>query len=123
LNKKEKAKLQRAGMVDSLSNYVSVSDIIGSLLDINMVLIPLAISPLGKWGGMFHTFLFGPSTKHSAKLTFQSNSSNAARMYHHATSSPSPIGIIPLANNQWKRSNTEHQSLYGHSHTAPNPKE
>jgi hypothetical protein len=123
LNKKEKVKLQRAGMVDSLSNYVSGSDIIGSLLDTNMVLIPLAISPLGKWGGMFHTFLFGPSTKHSASLTFQSNTSNAARMYHRATSSPNPTGIIPLATNQWNRSKTEHQSFYGHSHTAPTPKE
>jgi hypothetical protein len=31
LNKKEKLKLQRAGMVDSLSNFVSSNEIIGSL--------------------------------------------------------------------------------------------
>jgi hypothetical protein len=123
LNKKEKLKLQRAGMVDSLSNFVSGNEIIGSLLDANMVLIPLAISPLGKWGGMFHTFLFGPVPRPATKLSFQSNTSNAARMYHRATSSPNPIGIIPLANDQWKRSKNNDQLFYGHSHTAPTPKE
>jgi hypothetical protein len=45
LIKKEKAKLQRAGMIDSSSTYVSGNKIIGILLDANMVLIPIAVSP------------------------------------------------------------------------------
>jgi hypothetical protein len=60
LRKKEKAKLQRAGMIDSSSTYVSGNDIIGTLLDANMVLIPIAVSPLGtSVNETGHLFRFG----------------------------------------------------------------
>ena len=41
------------------NNFVSGEDIMGRLLDSNKVLFPLAISPYGRWGTIFHSLLFG----------------------------------------------------------------
>ena len=105
------------GPIDSKKTYVPGSRIIGDLLDLNMVLIPLAVSPRGRWGNMFHTFLFGP------RALFNPNTANAARMYHRATTAPAPIGLLPHAFHRWKHTRSEHHIFYGHSHTAPTPKE
>ena len=57
-------------------SYLSGEDLIGSLLSTNKVLIPLAISPYGRWGDMFHAFLFSPDTiKHP--LSFRDHTTNA----------------------------------------------
>ena len=119
---KEKKKLLRGGATDANDNYLKGNVIMGQLLDQNMVLIPLAISPYGRWGPMFHTFLFGP-TPYLPTPTFQSNHSNAARMYHRATTSPCPIGLLPLATARWKATKNASDHFYGHSHTTPTPKE
>jgi hypothetical protein len=75
------------------STYFSGEDLIGSLLTSNKVLIRLAISPHGLWGSMFHALLFGAqSVKHP--LSFCDNTTNATRMYHCASTAPTPLGII-----------------------------
>ena len=122
LTEKEKHKLSRSGMIDATGQFVPGNIIIKQLLDQQMVLIPFAVSPLGRWGPMFHNFLFGRTSSHHP-LSFRSNTSSAAKMYHRATTSPCPIGLIPLATAQWKHSKPDSQHFYGHSHTAPTPKE
>ena len=60
LIEKEKKKLARDGLCDPY-NYTSFTgeQIIHDMLKTNRVLIPVAISPYGRWGPMFHKFLFG----------------------------------------------------------------
>jgi hypothetical protein len=76
---------------------------------------------MGKWGNMFHTFLFGPKAR-SSPLAFRQHP-NAEYMYHRATTFPTPIGIIHTATARWKASKSPSQHFFGHSYTMPTPKE
>ena len=86
-----------------------------------MYLIPAAISPHGRWGPLFHLFLFG--TLLVAQKPFPLWRPNASRMYRRITNHPCPRGIVPLASTQWKRKRQPGQLFYGHTYTAPTPKE
>ena len=90
------------------------------LLDSGKVLIPFAISPYGRWGGMFHRLLFGWSN--TPGLSFRTRL-KAKEMYERATSHPAPSNLVGLATTQWQRTKPRHQHFYGHSYTAPTPKE
>jgi hypothetical protein len=89
-------------MVADDSSYFTVTgeDLIGSLLhsNSNKVLIPLAISPQGCWGSiMSHAFLFGlQAVKVKHPLSFHGQTSKAVRMYHHASTTHTLFGIIPI---------------------------
>ena len=90
------------------------------LLDSGKVLIPFAISPYGRWGGMFHRLLFGWSN--TPGLSFRTRL-KANEMYERATTHPAPSNLVGLATTQWRRTKPRHQHFYGHSYTAPTPKE
>ena len=92
-------------------------DIIQELLNKQMILLPMAIDPHGRWGPITNTFLNG--NDHRTNYTFQQNRQHAAAMLRRATSSPSPIGILRTANANWNRNKL--RTFYGHSYTAPTP--
>jgi hypothetical protein len=119
----ERKKLRRDGASDpNHHNSLTGDEIIGRLLDyLNAVLIPAAVSPYGRWGPMFHNFLFGKLTHRQKK--FRLNRPNATRMYHRSIAHPCPIGIVPLAHATWKKEKPKSQLFYGNSHTVPTPKE
>ena len=91
------------------------------MLKTNRVFFPVAISPYGRWISMFHEFLFGTMSEEPIK--FFKMRPKAQQMYDRAISYPSPIGIVPLATRNWKAEKARTQYLYGHSYTAPTPKE
>ena len=74
---------------------------------------------------MFDRFLFGtqPTTSHQ----FPTTRPNAEQMYTRAMTHPAPTGIINLATANWKQAKKKTSStsspFYGHSYTAPTPKE
>ena len=122
LIEKEKKKLAREGHCDPHNNNTMTGEqIMDYLLRTNRVLIPVAISPYGRWGPMFHKFLFG--TMSEEPPNFYATRAKARQMYERATSYPTPIGIIPLATSTWKAEKSKSQHFYGHSYTAPTPKE
>jgi hypothetical protein len=71
LTDSEWSKLGRSskGAKNDSGEFVTGDDITGKLLDSGKVLFPFVVSPTGKWGNMFHTFLFGPKAKGNP-LTF-----------------------------------------------------
>ena len=81
----------------------------------------MAISPYGRWGPMFHAFLFGGQDEPC--LRFHQSSANAARMYHRARSPAAQGGIIPRAFSRWKATKAKEQHFYGSSWSTPTPKE
>ena len=122
LIEKEKKKLAREGHCDPHNNNTMTGEeIMDYLLRTNRVLIPVAISPHGRWGPMFHKFLFG--TMSDKPPSFSHTRPRARQMYERATSYPTPVGIIPLASSTWKAEKPKSQLFYGHSYTAPTPKE
>jgi hypothetical protein len=122
LIEKEKKKLARDGHCDPYNHTSFTGEQINhDMLQTNRVLIPVAISPYGRWGPMFHKFLFG--TMSDEPIKFFKTRPKAQQMYDRATSYPSPIGIVPLATSNWKAEKARTQHFYGHSYTAPTPKE
>ena len=123
LKEKERGKLMRNGAGDGHTQSVlSGEDIIQYVYDSGKVLIPLAVSPDGDIGPMYKWFLFG--TPMSDPYTFPNTRTQANKMYTRAMSHPSPHNIIGLATANWKKSKRPSSSpFYGHSYTAPTPKE
>ncbi|KAL7525545.1 hypothetical protein ACHAXR_001054, partial [Thalassiosira sp. AJA248-18] len=120
---KERGKLMRDGKLDTISNcYLTGEQIIEILYRTNRVLIPMAVSPYGRWGPMFHHFLFG-SMPGNPQYKFPATRPAAARMFDRLQSHPSPNNIVGHATKQWKENKPQQQIFYGHSHTAPTPKE
>ena len=103
-------------------NSLTGEEIIQCLLKTWEILLPVAISPLGKWGPMFHYFLFG-TWPEPTKYKFPKTRPNAEQMFHRATSHPAPRGIVPLATSVWKQNKPKYQYFYGHSYTTPTPHE
>ena len=83
----------------------------------NMILLPIAIDPHGRWGPMTENFL--NLTSNPLTYTFLSNRPNAFTMFKRATTSPSPIGILKSADSIWKATKQRH--FFGHSYTSPTP--
>ena len=61
-----------------LSPKIPGERIMGELVQANIVLLPLAIDPLGKWGPMMDRFLFGADAR--AEFSIPSSHPNAAAM-------------------------------------------
>jgi hypothetical protein len=114
----ERKKLGRTNKTDSSTSTITRGDtLIGDLLHQNMLLIPFAIDPLGRFGLLLQNFLFG---QHSApQLRFPPSRPNATRMYNKLLQYPSPKGILLLANHNWSLYPT--RRFYGHSYHAPTP--
>ena len=103
---------------DAATSTITRGDtLIGDLLHRNMLLIPFAIDPLGRFGPLLQNFLFG---QHSApQLRFPPSRPNATQMYNKLLQYPSPKGILLLANHNWSLYPT--RRFYGHSYLAPTP--
>jgi hypothetical protein len=122
LREKEKKKLAREKAKDSDTGFeITGEEIIQTLLDADKVLIPIAVSPYGRWGHMFHAFFFGLPPDHKP-LKFVNRRSHAFRMYNRALSDPTPLNLIARATSCWKSSEPT-TPFYGHSYTAPTPRE
>ena len=118
---KERPKLMRNGKSDPYNfNSLTGEEIIERLLIGMCILLPVAISPYGRWGPMFHNFLFG---RMKEIYKFPKTRPNAEKMYNRAMNYPAPIGIIPLATATWKKEKPKQQYFYGHSYTSPTPRE
>jgi hypothetical protein len=116
----ERLKLMRNGTTDAATDdKVRGNILIGELIQKRIILLSMPINPHGQWGPMFNQFLFG--MRPPDQLGFQANRPNAAAMHDLATQHPCPLGIIPTACIKWKRNKTSR--FYGHSHTAPTPKQ
>ena len=109
-----------AQLTQSPGDKIHGDVLIGELVQRKIILLPMPIDPHGKWGPMFDQFLFG--TRPPDPLVFRANRPNATRMDELATKHPCPMGIIPTACVKWKQQDQRKQ-LYGHSHTAPTPKQ
>ena len=123
---KERGKLMREGKMDPYNNcFLSGEQIIEDLYNTNRVLIPLAVSPYGRWGPLFHSFLFDklPHGSSVSDYKFSPTRRAAEKMFHRLRSHPTPNNIIGHATTQWKLHKPKRQLFYGHSHTAPTPKE
>jgi len=60
LQKYERKKLGRTNKTDPSTSTMTHGDtVIGNLLNRNMLLIPFAIDPLGRFGPLLQNFLFG----------------------------------------------------------------
>jgi hypothetical protein len=90
---------------------------IGELLLANMLLLPFALDPHGRWGPILQNFL--NLTTHNIHYTFRNNKPNAAAMLSRITSHPCPIGILKTADSLWKTNKT--RKFYGYSYTSPTP--
>ncbi len=91
--------------------------VIGNILAKNMILIPLAIDPFGRFGPLFQHFLF--NTPPTTPITFTNAKPNTTLMYSKIMQFPSPKGVLTLADHNWKTTRT--RQFYGHSYSAPIP--
>lgn len=118
LQKFEKKKIGRDNKTDPSTGTITIGDtVIGDLHNRNMVLIPMAIDPHGRFGPLLQTFLFDgdPTTP----LSFTPSKPNATLMYSRITTFPSPKGILKIADHNWSLNKT--RAFYGHSYSAPTP--
>ena len=92
--------------------------IIGEILDQDMALLPIAISPHGHLGSLFERFLYG---KDALPLPeFKENRPNAEAAAKLATSSRHvPRGILKRANDIWRSNHPD--TYYGNSFKAMDP--
>ena len=90
----------------------------GELLAANMLLIPFALDPHGRWGPIMEHFL--NLTAHNLRYQFRANKPNAATMLSRITRHPCPVGILKTADANWK---TNHHTgdFFGFSYTSPTP--
>jgi hypothetical protein len=93
-------KLGPINKTDAPTSIITRGDtLIGNLLNRNMLLIPFAIDPLGRFGPLLQNFLFGHHP--SPLLRFPPSRPNATQMYTKLLQYPSPKGILLLANHNW----------------------
>ena len=99
------------------STRINGDAVIGDLLQQNMILLPFAIDPHGRFGPILTHFLF----QHTQNLAydFPNSRPNAKLMFTKSTTSPSPIGILRTADCLWKQN--KQRPFFGHSYTAPTP--
>jgi hypothetical protein len=90
---------------------------IGELIAANMLLIPFALDPHGRWGPLMEHFL--NLTSHNLHYQFRANKPNAATMLSRITRHPCPIGILKTADAMWKINKTG--AFFGFSYTSPTP--
>ena len=91
--------------------------VIGDILDQDMILLPLAIDPLGRFGPILQHFLF--AIQPASPLTFTPAKHNTTSMYSKLMCFPSPKGVLNLANHNWKT--TQSHQFCSHSYSAQPP--
>ena len=118
LRKGEKDKFQRRGKTDRKTGITLTGDqIIGKILDQNMALLPIAVSPHGRIGSLFRRFLYGEDPMPLPDFCdTRPRAKEAARL---VTSDRVPRGLLPRANFIWKKEHPE--CFYGGSYKAMDP--
>jgi hypothetical protein len=120
LRKGEKGKFMRRGKTDKETMMTLTGDqIIGEIINNNMALLPIAISPHGHLGSLFERFLYGRDPMPIPK--YKSNRPNGLAAAKLASSSRNvPRGVLKRANEIWR---TEHpDTYYGNSYKAMDPR-
>ena len=92
---------------------------IGELVDKGTALIPMAVDPFGRWGPLMRGFLYQDYPRRP--MTFRADKIHARRMYERILTYPCPRGVVTAACINWKHN--KRQKFFGHSYTAPTPKE
>ena len=115
----ERKKFKREDKNKTNSQAVTImgDEVIGDLLNNNMILLPFALDSFGRLGLALQNFLFHTTTP--PKYKFKANVPNASIMAFKATTAPCPLGILQTADHVWKENQT--RPFYGHSYTAPTP--
>lgn len=119
LQKFEKRKFNRINKKDVSDNTTTIKgdEVIGDLLNQNMILLPFIIDPHGWWGPILQNFLYHAET--TLEYQFYASRPNAKIMFHRATTNRCPLGILKTADNIWKQK--KQRTFFGHSYTAPTP--
>jgi hypothetical protein len=125
LQKYKKKKIGRENKTNKITGTTTTGDtVIGDLLERNMILIPIAIDPFGRFGPILQTFLY--DTQPTNPITFTPTKPNATSMYHKITRFPSPKGILKLAGHNWKLTQTRrfygYPTLPQHQRSTPSNK-
>ena len=74
------------------SSRITGDSVIGDLLLQNMILIPFAVDPHGRFGPILNHFLF--HTTATLSYDFPTSRPNATIMFTKSTTTPCPIGIL-----------------------------
>ncbi len=105
LQKQECKKLGCNNKKKTSTGISTIGDkVIGNILAKNMILIPLAIDPFGRFGPLLQHFLF--NTLPTTPITFTNAKPKATLMYSKIMRFPSPKGVLTLANHNWKTTST-----------------
>ena len=117
----EQNKFQRSrGGTDPLTKEsLSGDQIIGEIIDNNMALLPMAITPFGKFGQIANRFWYGTSAHIPPKLYTSQNKPNAIKAAKLSIDMKVPSGILQRANKVWR---IRHPGkMYGASYKAMDP--
>ena len=122
LQKSERRKLMPEGLRDATTGELLIhgDTYIGDLNRQNYLLFPIAIDRDGGLGPLTRALLFGETPREHQK-PFRTDRPNATLMYHRITNPPAPLGIVNTAAANWSR--TRERAFFGHSYTAPTPRE
>ena len=114
----EKRKLGRANKTSpSTHTLTRGDDLIHDLLQRNMILLPFAIDPLGRFGPILQNFLL--DTPPRTPIQLPPSKRHGTIMYSKLLSFPSPKGLFKLADHNWKANPS--RRFFGHSYSAPTP--
>ena len=122
LEEGEQNKFQRSrGGTDPLTKEsLSGDQIIGEIIDNNMALLPMAITPFGKFGPIANRFWYGTSAHIPPKLYTSRDKPNAIKAAKLSIEAKVPSGILQRANKVWR---IRHPGkMYGASYKAMDPK-
>ena len=85
----------------------------------NRILLPVSIGPYGDYGPIFRNFLFGQGPLRDMTPFRDRPQANLA--LKRATTHPAPIGVVITTSVAWKKNKS--RTFFGHSYTAPTPRE
>jgi len=121
LEEGEQKKFQRArGGTDPITKVsLSGDQIIGEIVNNDMGLIPMAISPYGKFGSIANRFWYGTHARIPPKLLTSKDRPNAIKAAKLSVGAKVPSGVLHRANKVWR---LQHPGkMYGGSYKAMDP--
>jgi hypothetical protein len=117
LQKFKQRKNMHSNKQDNEANIIDEDVVIGELVKANMVLLPFAINPHGRWGSILQHFL--SLSDKTLDYNFPQHQPNAQNMFTISTTHPCPIGILWIADSIWK--SNKMQQFFGYSYSSPTP--
>ena len=111
-----------AGLRDATSGDLLIhgDTYIGDLNKQKFLVYPMAVDRDGGLGPLSRALLLAEAPRQHQK-PFRPDRPNATIMYHRITNHPAPLGIVNTASAKW--SSTRQRTFFGHSYTAPTPRE